>query len=376
MIKLLSIDNDDVYLDLCSGTGSFLCESYLYSPKKIIGCEYQKKLFELLRINSFLRNNVFTCINKDCFENKFENITKTAINPPYGMKDKTELDFILKQLESLEENGLAVSIIPISKLNLSDKRQILTKKAKIKQIIICNENLFYPNASVKVCILLLQKNKNGHNFKKDKIKFIDYRKDGFSIKRGFGLIKSNQEEYKEKEIFISDDNNWIQIDINFEYPTVYSMKKYELFLNYQKELLKLEEDNTVIELKKELKNKTIDELFDIIKKPQEKIQENKKVLVITAKNNNNGIKEISESDKNTFSGNKIVLVTGGDGGAGMAYYQELPFKISSSTVVLSPKFDMSKETGMYIALFLQNYKKIYNRGYSWNLERIKNTIIY
>lgn len=375
MIKLLCINSNDTFLDLCSGTGSFLCESYCYSPKKIIGCEYQKKLFDLLRINSFLRNNKFNCINKDCFENKFENITKTAINPPYGMKDKTELDFIQKQLDSLEENGLAIAIIPISKLNFSEKRQNITNIAKIKTIILCNENLFYPNASVKVCIILLEKNKNGHNFEKDKVKFVDFRKDGFVIKRTFGLVKSEQEEYKEKEIIISNDNNWVQIDIDFEYPTIFSIEKYSLFLDYQKKLVNLQENNTIIELDQSLKNKSIEELFEIIKKPQEKIKKIEKVLVITAKNNNNGVKEISFGDKNTFSGNKIVLVTGGDGGAGMAYYQELPFKISSSTVVLSPKFNMTKETGMYIALFLQNYKKIYNRGYSWNLERIKNTII-
>lgn len=387
MIKMLNISQDDVFLDLCSGTGSFLCEAFKYNPKKLIACEYQKKLFELLKINSILRENKFHCINNNCFDEQFIDnnnmyISKSAINPPYGMKDKNELDFIIKQLNCCVENGLCCSIIPISKLNYSKQRNFIAQIAKIKQIVICNDNLFYPNAGVKCCILLLEKNKNGHDFDNDIVEFIDYRNDGYEIKRNYGLIKSNEEKIKKFNIYISEKLEWNYCDIDFNFPLKMDIQKKLLFLDYQKKLLELNNTNnheTYI-LSENIKNKTIDELFYILKKPRieykttnHNIKDN--VFVISAKNNNNGIKEISISDKNTFFGNKIVLITGGDGGAGLAYYQESPFKITSATIVLEPKFNMDKETGIYIALFLSNYKKLYNRGYQWKIDRIKHTII-
>ena len=60
----------------------------------------------------------------------------------------------------------------------------------------------------------------------------------------------------------------------------------------------------------------------------------------------------------------------------MAYYQQEPFIIRSSTIVLEPKeIVLSERLGHYIALELSKYKKIYDRGYGWNLERIKNDIL-
>ena len=111
MIELLEINKNDVFIDLCSGTGSFPIESLKYNPKKIIACEYQKKLYDLLRLNSILRNDKINCINNDCFNENFEKCKKSAINPPYGKKNKNELEFILRQLEIIEENGLISAII-------------------------------------------------------------------------------------------------------------------------------------------------------------------------------------------------------------------------------------------------------------------------
>jgi hypothetical protein len=121
----------------------------------------------------------------------------------------------------------------------------------------------------------------------------------------------------------------------------------------------------------------INELFDITKKPKEIYTGNTIVNVIAAKNNNNGVKGLSLSkEKETFTGNKIVLVTGGDGGAGCAFYQEKEFMITSATIVLIPKnIVLDKYIGIYCANELSKYKTIYSRGFQWKLERInKDTI--
>ena len=130
-----------------------------------------------------------------------------------------------------------------------------------------------------------------------------------------------------------------------------------------------------------MKHFKIHQLFYILKKPRELYPGNDSyIFEVSARKYDNGIKDIVSKNnvdsKKIFSGNKIVLVTGGDGGGGMAYYQQEPFIISSSTVVLEPKeIDLSPRLGHYIALELSKYKKIYDRGYGWNLERIKNDIV-
>ncbi len=113
MVKLLDINENDTILDLCTGTGSFLLQSSKYT-EKLVGCEYQNKLFQLLKCNFILRDlDISKITYGNCF-NQIFTATKSIINPPYGMKgNETELNFILKQLESIEEHGIAISIIPI-----------------------------------------------------------------------------------------------------------------------------------------------------------------------------------------------------------------------------------------------------------------------
>jgi hypothetical protein len=120
----------------------------------------------------------------------------------------------------------------------------------------------------------------------------------------------------------------------------------------------------------------VGDLFTIRKKPLvEYTGTSKMVAVVAAKKINNGIKEYKLSDKTTFYGNKIVLVVGGDGGAGMAYYHRLDFMITSSTVVLDPiePFILTPYTGNFIACELSKNKNIYSRGYAWTNERILDT---
>lgn len=159
MVDLLDIQPDDILLDLCTGTGSFLLEAAKYHPKKLIGCEYQNKLFALLQCNMIIRNiTSYEVIKGNCFQQSFQ-ATKSIINPPYSVKNEPEYEFILKQMESIGYNGLAIAIIPFGKLtntssNNRYKKRIL-EVAYVKTIIICRKSLFYPSASIQCCILLL-----------------------------------------------------------------------------------------------------------------------------------------------------------------------------------------------------------------------------
>ena len=398
MVKLLNIQPNDVVLDLCTGTGSFIWEAMAATikPKQIIGCEYQNKLFGLLKCNKILRNladDQCALYNDDCFKIKFDGATKSIINPPYGMRDKSVMDFILKQIKSVDDGGLVISIIPISNLKKSTAiRKTISDSAKILTIIKCSEKIFHPTSSVKTCILLLKKSDQGHQ-KTDLTKIIDYTEDGFEVKRGKGRCKTEYYETRYKYLMeninniksnqykINLDGDWTQIENTTPMvaldPLV--LKKQVLEIDYQTAVLNL--NNTIIKSPdaKTYKKFKITDLFDIVKKPTEKYNKPLQniVNIIAAKNNNNGVKEHGVADRdNTFSGNKIVLVCGGDGGAGMAWYQASDFKISSTTAVLIPKnIKLDKPVGVYCATELSKYKAVYSRGYAWTLEKIKSDTI-
>jgi len=198
MTDILKINKNDIVLDLCTGTGSYLLEAHKYNPKKIIGCEYQNKLYALLKCNMILRN-IINCeiIKGDCFKHEFK-ATKSLINPPYSMKDKNEMDFILKQLESIEDEGECCAIIPIGKITNNPRntyyKKLLMEIADIKTIIICKKELFYPNANIQCCIIHLKKTNN----KLYQTKIIDYIDDGYEIQMNNGLIKTDKFDlYKE-----------------------------------------------------------------------------------------------------------------------------------------------------------------------------------
>ena len=100
-------------------------------------------------------------------------------------------------------------------------------------------------------------------------------------------------------------------------------------------------ENKYIEMKNELKELNIikfknykvfkiKDLFYILTKPREiykENKENKEINYISATKYNNGIKKQISSNKRTFTGNKITLISSGNGGAGLAFYQKKDFSI-------------------------------------------------
>jgi type I restriction enzyme M protein len=225
MVEMLTIKPTDTVLDLCTGTGSFLLEASKRNPEKLIGCEYQTKLYSLMKCNFILRGLSLTkneLVKGDCFDHEFK-ATKSIINPPYGMRDKKELDFLLKQLESVEEGGLVCAIIPKSKLNSNRQnnkyKQGIMNLGIVKTIINCNPKLFYPTANIACCILLIEKRRfNGTSYLTN---IINYEEDGIEIQKHRGMVKSDLFEHRYEELLnavnnppqynLTLDNDWCYI---------------------------------------------------------------------------------------------------------------------------------------------------------------------
>jgi hypothetical protein len=78
------------------------------------------------------------------------------------------------------------------------------------------------------------------------------------------------------------------------------------------------------------------------------MSDNGTIPLIIAKKNNNGIGG-KISTTNIISANKISVVCQGDGGSGMAYFQNEQFAGTSAIKILKPKFKINEEIGIFIS---------------------------
>ena len=389
MIKLLDIKESDIFLDLCSGTGSFPIETLKYNPRKIIACEYQNKLYTLLKCNMILRNISLIendTIKGDCFDNKFK-ATKSAINPPYGMKDKKELDFIIKQLESIEEGGLVCAIIPKSKISSNSTNNKLKKKIMsigiVKIIINCNPKVFYPNAGVECCIILIEKNKKGHS---GNTKILSYKNDGFIIKKQHGMVKTMKFDEKYDNLLKQIEGNFentinkltasttwflnknlsVYDDDEVDYIKNFKLKNLEHKFYLEKQELLKEQFNPLNTTYKLFK---ISELFTI-KRGGKKMELNEGCYpYISSTSLNNGITKYV--DKYIF---QDCITVANNGSIGCSFYQQGKFYCSSDvTALTNPKEEINDVTVLlYICSQLELYKNKYSYGFKWTLSRMKD----
>jgi len=381
MVKLLDINENDTILDLCTGTGSFLLEAHKYNPKKIIGCEYQQKLYTLFKCNLILRDiKNYEAVMGDCFDNTFK-ATKSIINPPYGVSSVSEFDFILKQLESIEEGGLLSAIIPISKLhdnkqNNKYKKQLM-ESGKIKTIIRCNKNLFYPHAGVQCVILMIEKNKNGNQ--NNRVNVINYEDDGYILQKQSGLLKTNK--YKEKyiklinkykniddlkDLNINDDWGYLD-DTNYNLDdciiNLNELKLKRIEIEFLKKKRELQINNNNINIIK-YKQYSLLDIFIIEKNIEKKLLKDipnikGNIPYISSSGINQGI--VGYVDKKTHDGNCISIAK--NGSVGSCFYQMDNFTNSNDVSVLRLKKEygvMTMNFGLYISSILKKLKINYS----------------
>jgi type I restriction-modification system DNA methylase subunit len=157
MAKLGEVNKDSVVYDNCTGTGGFLVSAMSLmiedakgdQPKiqqikkdQLVGVEFQAHIFALACSNMFIHQDGKTNIYKgSCFDEDIMHEVKTQhptvglLNPPYKAdkkKDIEELEFILNNLECLEQGGKCVAIVPMATA-LAQKGKVLQLKKKLLQ---------------------------------------------------------------------------------------------------------------------------------------------------------------------------------------------------------------------------------------------------
>jgi tRNA1(Val) A37 N6-methylase TrmN6 len=234
MINERENKSEDTVCDFCTGTGSFLIKSSIYS-KNLIGCENNDERYSLAKCNFILHDlDSLNLFHNSCFNQKFDKYDKVIINPPFscpcpdsleedtvGWKDfKEEQKFVLYQVQLLKDGGIGACIIPRSNLNNTVKKtnefkQLLLKYCTILKIINCNSKVFVPNASVECAIIIFKK----EIFNTETLIY-DYTEDGYEIKKN-NRIKVKDAVIKEQTRLITYDNDWnfqkeINLDLNIE----------------------------------------------------------------------------------------------------------------------------------------------------------------
>lgn len=99
---------------------------------------------------------------------------------------------------------------------------------------------------------------------------------------------------------------------------------------------------------------------------------------VAAKKTNNGVAKMCSCqnipDDDVMIGNCIVFIQQGDGSAGYTTYQPDPF-YAISCVCCGYNDNLDELTGLYLVTLLDKNKQLYSHSYSWNTQRIKDTVI-
>lgn len=136
-VMLAGVNKDSVVFDNTCGTGGFLISSMKVmvedakgdsskikgiQKQQLFGIEFQDDIYALAVTNMVLHDDGKSNVNQgDCFvlgeviRDKYHpNVG--LLNPPYkaGKNDIEELEFVLNNLESLQQGGVCVAIVPMS----------------------------------------------------------------------------------------------------------------------------------------------------------------------------------------------------------------------------------------------------------------------
>lgn len=398
MFKIALCDKDSFILDPTCGSGTFLTNAManmLYqSPQeakeiqenRLIGIESNDFNATLAGMNMMLHgdgaSNIFC---DDCFvkvpqiKNCYDRV---LMNPPFSVRDN-ELKFVKVALENMREGGILASILPKScvkgtiEKNLKYLKDIF-KISKLLSVISLPGDLFYPNAAPATCIIVLQKDTQGHN---GESLLIDCANDGFKAANDnrvdTGLWDNIEQEilnayngdfsefraikkrlkYNDELLFEAFSSNR-SFDITQEVFEKYMREKIAGKILCGKTLANNDFSNIKVGDSQCYAKFKIADLLSAIEKgkaksPNRKL-ENKylgKTPIIVAKKDNNGIGGMIDNPPKIYK-DKFCIVAGGDGGGGKTYYCDFEFCATSFVLVCDLKDDFKQKADKYARFYL------------------------
>ena len=413
MIKELNINKDDIVLDFCTGTGSFLLEAGKKS-KNLIGCEYNEERYALCKCNFILNDLDYTQLYyNNCFNQLFIKVNKSIINPPFKCnspdeeveenitnwkKYNFEQKFLLYQVQNLKIGGIGACIIPRSNFNNTIKKtnefkKELLRHIRIKKIINCNNKIFKPVANTECTIIIYERIQTTNNNISENVEIIDYSNDGYKIQDNM-RIKYKEPEIKTqiRNLNYNDDWNFIKnINKELKYEKIYYIQYYKQLIYDLQNRIKMLENNEIEinELKninefcedpnfnfniKEIKQLKISDYFEIIK-PIKIFQisktEDGDIPLISSSYINNGISKYI----NNYSYNGECLTIARNGSVGSCFYHNEKIAITSDIIIMKAKENNNINLKLWGLIINYYLPKKYSYTNKLSKDKLLNEII-
>lgn len=215
--ELSDINKDSIVFDNCCGTGGFLVRAMRkmieeakgdgdkereIREKQIVGIEYQPHIYALLISNMIIHQDGKTSMYPgDCFKES-RKVKQTyspsvgLLNPPYKTRGTPveELEFVLNNLDTLQEGGKCVAIVPMSCVTETTgaakelKHRILSQHT-LEAVMSMPEGLFHGQTNVVTCIMVITAHKPHPKGKKAWFGY--WRDDGFILVKSRGRVDKN-----------------------------------------------------------------------------------------------------------------------------------------------------------------------------------------
>lgn len=430
MSELAEVNKNSTVYDNCTGTGGFLVSAMNLMIKdakgdqerirnikrnQLIGVEYQAHIFALACSNMFIhQDGKSNILNGSCFDKDIINDVKKfkptvgLLNPPYKSDKKNDIDeyeFILNNLDCLEQGGKCVAIIPMQSA-LAQTGKVFEYKNKILEqhtleaVFSMPDELFFNSKVGVVSCIMVFTAKRPHP-KNKKVYFGYYKNDGFVKRKTKGrvdLYQKFEKEIKEDWItsymnkeekagfsvarIISASDEWCaEAYMETDYSQINKNDFSNTLVKYMSFLLSSKKIQDVVykpvieqTIELDIRNwgvHKLDDLFEINGSKTTPLLELEECGVgqypfVTTQATNNGIEGFY--DYFTEEGNVLVIDS-----AVIGYCSYQPFNFSASDHVekLTPKFEMDKYIAMFLTTILNREQYRYNYGRKASQTRLK-----
>jgi hypothetical protein len=227
--ELANVNKRSTVVDICAGTGGFLISSMVrmmtdavseaeredIRKNRLIGVEQQPGMYALAASNMILRGDGKANLYQgSCFDEAISGYVKAhkpdvgLINPPYSQKGSglSELAFVQHMLDSLQEGGTGIAIVPMScaTTNSLEKTRLL-KSHTLEAVMSMPPELFSPVGTI-TCTMVFTAHKP-HALSRKKTWFGYWRNDGFIKTKTMGRIDRDEVWPSIRDEWVSDFRN-------------------------------------------------------------------------------------------------------------------------------------------------------------------------
>lgn len=229
---LAEVNRDSLVYDNCCGTAGLLIaamkamirdagpdekQKKRIKNKQLYGIEFQPKIYALAVSNMILHGDGKTNVFRgDCFDDGLRLVkplgpTVGLLNPPYKNKsvkeDREELDFVLNNLDCLEQGGKCVAIVPITCATapsgvIADWKRAILERHTLEAVMSMPIELFHNSkTTVVTCIMVFTAHRPHPKGKKTWFGY--WRDDGFIKTKHRGRIDAFNVWHVIKEKWLS-----------------------------------------------------------------------------------------------------------------------------------------------------------------------------